>query len=90
VTGSPFLGLAHVNRQRAVGELLARSAGIDLLDLALDLTENLGSGRAHREKLLNTIGIQYFREYSDGRRAVAGVARPTLPAASDRLQGFAR
>ena len=51
-------------------DLLAHGGRIDLVDPALDLAENLGSGRAHRENSSNAVGIQYFREYSE-RRAMS-------------------
>jgi hypothetical protein len=47
VAGAPLLRLAHVDDQRAVGRLLAHDRGIDFFDPALDLAENLGSGRTH-------------------------------------------
>ena len=43
VAGAPFLGLAHVDDDRPVAELLAHDGGIDLIDPALDLAENLNS-----------------------------------------------
>jgi hypothetical protein len=54
VPGAPLLGLADVDDHRAVPDLLAHGGGIDLVDPALELAENFGSGRAHREKLLKS------------------------------------
>ncbi len=47
VSGRPLLRLADVDHHGAVTDLLADVGRIDLLDPALDLAENLGSGRAH-------------------------------------------
>ena len=52
VPGRPLLGLTDVDDHRAVADLLVHGGGIDLIDPALDLAENLRSGRAHRRKLL--------------------------------------
>ena len=52
VPGRPLLGLTDVDDHGAVTDLLAHGSGIDLIDPALDLSENFGSGRAHRRKLL--------------------------------------
>src|SRR6185437_4951030 len=52
VARAPLLGLTHVDDQRAVGGLLTNDGGIDLIDPALDLAEDFGSGRTHRVKLL--------------------------------------
>ena len=49
VAGGPLLGLAHVDHDRAVVQLLAHLARIDFIDPALDLAKNLGSGRAHQK-----------------------------------------
>ena len=43
VAGRPLLGLADVDQDGAVAELLAHLAGIDLVDPALDLAEDLRS-----------------------------------------------
>jgi hypothetical protein len=48
VPGAPLLGLAHVDDDGAVGHLVADLGGIDLVDPALDLAKNFGSGGAHR------------------------------------------
>ncbi len=40
--------------------LLAHDRRIDLVDPALDLAENLSSGRAHRENSSKAVWIQYF------------------------------
>jgi hypothetical protein len=51
VPGRPLLRLADVDDHGAVTDLLAYGGRIDLVDPALDLAENFGSGR-HQRKLL--------------------------------------
>jgi hypothetical protein len=51
VAGAPLLGLAHVDHDGAVGDLLAHFGGIDLFDPALDIAENFGSRRTHQKLL---------------------------------------
>ena len=43
----PLVGLAHVDEDDPVPEMLGHLGRIDLLHLALDLPDDLGSGRAH-------------------------------------------
>ncbi len=43
MAGGPLLGLAHVNQDGPVAELLTHLAGIDLVDPALDIAEYLRS-----------------------------------------------
>ena len=45
----PLLRLADVDQDDAVAEMLLHLGGVDLLDLVLDLLDELGAGRAHRE-----------------------------------------
>jgi hypothetical protein len=47
-----LLGLADVDHDGAVTELLADVGGVDLLDAALDLAQELRARRAHRAILL--------------------------------------
>ena len=41
-----LLGLADVDEDRAVAELLVHLGGVDLVDLGLDLADELRAGRA--------------------------------------------
>ncbi len=52
VADRELLGLAHVHDDHAVAKMLGDDRGVDLFDLALDLAEQLRSGRAHSGKLL--------------------------------------
>jgi AcrR family transcriptional regulator len=65
VARCPLFSLAYIDNEGPVRKLFTHDGRIYLVDPALDLAENLGSGRAHRfENSLKALGNQYFSEYS--------------------------
>jgi hypothetical protein len=48
VAAVPLVGLADVDEEDAVAEMLRDLGGVHLLDPLLYLPDDLGSGRAHR------------------------------------------
>ena len=73
--GRELFAAANVDDRHAlVGELLDLG-GVDLLDPALDLAEQLRSGRGHRETPKRRSGFIDFRKYSAVERGPRPVAR---------------
>jgi hypothetical protein len=48
VTGGPLLSLADIDYAGTVGKTIENLGWVNLVDPALDLSEDFSSGRAHR------------------------------------------